>query len=198
MPTRLSVFNGALRLLEQTALQDPDAAVDRAERLRDAWDSTVLRCFEADEWNFARLRAQLSRVDPAPLFGWRYYYNLPADIKRLVFVSETGEPDDPLRHYIVENGKIATDAETVYVAYMSTTVRDFPGKWGENFAAWVSAELAYECLALNTSAADKIDKERLRRSRMAIAVDAVQNPPAERQQGSWASAARRGSGREMG
>jgi hypothetical protein len=191
--TKLDVWCEALRLLQMTVVSSTDPVDETTRIFNAAWHKTAKVCLEAGDWDFAKKRGALSRVTPAPAFGWSYYYAVPSDSCRLVYVSETGVPDDPLLRYAHEENKIATDAETVYAIWISTTAIDTPGRWSESFATYVAATLAKQALRINPGARDEVE-DALKRSRpQAAGHDAVQNPPAMRRPGRWASAAR-GSG----
>ncbi len=195
MPSKLSVFNDALLILTQALLDNPDPhpSNERSRVLNANWQAVVEQCLEQAAWDFAEVRGELSRVHPPPAFGYAYYYGLPTDCLRLTFVSETGIEGDDLLRYKVEAGKIATDAETVYAKWVSSTAIDLPGRWSSTFARYVSAELAIRSLKLNTAAAEIANKERQDARKAAMGVDAVQNPPAFRKPGRWIKSIRTGS-----
>jgi len=194
LATKLGVFNDALLILTQGVLDNPDPSPsnERSRVLNANWVPAVEACLERADWDFAEERAQLARVTPAPAFGFSYYYGLPTDCLRVTFVSETGIEGDDLLNYKIEKGKIATDAETLYLKYVSSTAISYPGRWSSNFARYVSAELAFRSLKLNSSAEERAKKELKEAKSDAVGVDAVQNPPTFRKPGQWVQAARTG------
>ena len=197
MGSKLETWQAAARLLGMTSPTSDTPSNELTRAFNEAWDGAVLSCLEVGDWDFARKRDELSRVLPAPAFGWDYYYSIPADSKRLVYVSQSGQPKDPLLSYEIEEGKIATNATTLYAIWISSTAKDTPGRWSQNFADYVAAKLAKSCLKLNPGAAEEVDRELKRTKPAAEGIDAVQNAPAQRRMGQWASANRRGGWREQ-
>lgn len=194
MPTQLSCFNDALLILGQAPLDNPNPnpSNERSRILNANWQPAVEHCLEQAAWDFAEKRGILSRVTPAPAFGYSFYYNLPADCLRLTFVSQSGLEGDDLLTYKVEEGKIATSAETVYAKWVSSETIAFPGRWSSTFARYVATELAVRSFKLNASALEHAKDERKKAMREAPGVDAVQNPPQFRKPGQWVRVARFG------
>lgn len=191
MPTKLSVFNDALGMLGQTVLDDADQTGEDGDTLRGHWTATVEYCHEKTGWNFAKTREELARSGTTPDHGYDYYYTLPATLMRLIYITQSGLPHDPLLDYENEDGKIATDAETVYITYVSSATVTTPGDWTNAFAHYVAAELARRAAPkINPSKEEKIDKEVRRAMSDAIGFDATQEPPKRRPMGSWSLAAR--------
>src|SRR5688572_17291928 len=187
MSSKLEVWKASARLLGMESPTSDTPSNEATRAFNEAWEGAVASCLEVGDWDFARVRGELSQVLPAPAFGWEYYYTIPADSVRLVYVSQSGEPRDPLLLYEIEAGKIATNATTVYAIWISSTARDTPGRWSESFAKYVAAKLAYECLKLNPGAAQVV-MDALKASKPAAeGVDAVQNAPVRRRPGQWVS-----------
>jgi hypothetical protein len=65
------------------------------------------------DFNFSRKRARLARNEDEPEFGWKYQFNLPNDMIRLIRVY--GDEEEP--PYQIESGKILTDAEAMQIIY---------------------------------------------------------------------------------
>jgi len=200
MATQLTVFNSCLGLLAQALMDDADAAGTDGDVLRAHWDAVVDFCHEKTAWDQAKTRAILAQSATTPTHGYDYYYTLPADCLRILWLSPTGEIGDDLIHYEIETGKVATDATAVYITYVSSTSRTAVGRWSESFAYYVATELAVRAAPkLNSSALDFVTKERKKAISDAIGLDAAQGPPKQRRHGAWARAARGGtSNREQG
>ena len=198
MSSKLEVWKASARLLGMESPTSDTPSNEATRAFNEAWEGVVKSCLEVGDWDCARERDELSRVLPAPAFGWDYYYAIPADSLRLVYVSQSGQPRDPLLHYEIEKGKIATNATTVYAIWISSTAIDTPGRWSENLAKYVAATLAKQCLKLNPSAKDDVDRELKATKPAAEGVDATQNPPSFRRPGQWVSAIRGGRSREQG
>jgi len=191
MPTQLTVFNAALGLLGQPMVETVDDTGEDALVLRGHWEPVALRCHEATAWDHAKLRDELARLEATPTHGYDYYYALPSDLLRLLWISETGAVGDELLGYSVEVGKVATSAETVFISYVSETSVSSVGRWSETFAHWVATELAFMAAPkLAPGRLDEIKVERKKAKSEAIGLDATQGPPQRRRHGAWSSAAR--------
>jgi len=94
--------------------------------------STVLGGYD---WRALRTRLQLAASVTVPAYGYNYEYNLPADFERLIEV-ENGGYD-----YSVENGKILTDADEVYITYVARPTND-PAKLPDTLKRALTSELA--------------------------------------------------------
>lgn len=195
MPSRLDTMNSALRILGQTLLVSPDAALESARQLNGAWNSAVGAAYEITNWTFTLKRIMLPRSADVPAFGYDYYYDLPGDWARTAYISATGIPDDHLRDYATESGKIATNADQVYFRYVSRDLMSLtPGSWSQSFADYVSAQLAIRTAPkLNPSALEAASQFEQKYRVQAVSGDAVKNPPARRLRGSLARAVTLGS-----
>lgn len=191
MATQLTVYNSALALLGQTPLTSVDQNNEDGRHLSEHWQPVVDLCHEKTAWDFARVKAELARQPTGPTFGYTYYYAIPSDCLRILHVSTTGSPRERFTDWEVDTTKLATNAETVYLSYVSETSRNNVGRWSESFAYYVACELALRCAPkINSSAVELIMKERRKAVSDAIGLDATQGPPQRRQHGSWSGAAR--------
>lgn len=196
MSTRLLVMNEAARHLGEPPMNDPDEDGNLGRTLRDAWPSSVKSCFEQGQWNFAQKRIKLEKIQDKPVYGFCNYYQLPADHMRTVFMSEWGFEEGWLNQFSEESGKIATDAQSLYLRYISETYVARVGDWPQVFADFVSADLASRTqprLNSTTQAFEVCAKNLKRRKSLATTFDAQQNPPARWAPGSWVRARSRGN-----
>ena len=191
MPTKTTVYNSCLGLHGQT-LVDPDLDTDENTLvLNGHWEPVVNICHEKTAWDMAKLRHQCARLSATPVHGYDYYYAVPPDCLRILSISQSGEVGDDLTEYSVEVGKIATNAATVYITYVSQTSINAVGRWSESFAYYVATELAMRAAPkINAAAVDMVAKERKKAQSDAIGLDATQGPPIRRRHGAWSSAAR--------
>lgn len=191
---QLEIWNNALGLCEEPALTSTTPVNEAGRQCADKWPAAVKACFELGTWNFAILRAQLNTT-AAPAFGYQCAYQLPADLIRIVFISDTGSPANPLESYANENGAILTDASAVYLAYVSSSFMTNYGAWTGAFADYVAGELAQR-IAPKLSSADNIKQavaaEHKRRKALALGFDAQQQPKQRDPMGKWARAPRTG------
>jgi len=186
--SRLSVFNGALALLGQPMAETEDDRGEDMTMLRALWQQSVEFACEKTGWDHAKVRHQCARLAAKPAFGFRYYYLVPGDCLRILTVSDSGIPHDRLLDYQIESGRIAANADTVFITYLSDRDLNVTGHWPEQFAYYVSCELAFlACAKLNLSRRESIIKERRKALSDAISIDAVQGPAILKEPGSWAS-----------
>lgn len=84
MTERVDIANLALNWIgeEQITSLEDDTKAARTMRLnyRAARDATL----EAHEWSFAIVRFEPARLEEPPLFKWRYAYQVPADVMRVL------------------------------------------------------------------------------------------------------------------
>lgn len=191
MPTKTTVLNDCLGLLGQTLVDSDTDDTENTRILNAHWGSVVELAHEKTAWDFAKLRAKLPRSDTVPAFGYQFYYTLPGDLLRILWLSPTGNKGDDLLNYEGEPGKIATDVEAVYLLYVSETSRDAVGRWSESFAHYVACELASRAMSkINPAAAEGVLRERKKAQSDAIGLDATQGPIQRRRLGTWARSAR--------
>ena len=191
MATRLEVFNEALRIIGEQTITDPDVATKVGRALRAAFRPASKKCLETGMWNFGQKRAPLARSSTNPAFGYAYAFQKPGDVAKIVRLHDGPSEDAPLRRYSDETGKILADAESVYLRWVSNDwIEDRIGDWSQAYADFVSSDLAFRvCEELTSKSPYEkgIDKTRLKNMREALAFDAMSNPQAMRQQGSWAA-----------
>jgi hypothetical protein len=104
------IMNQALDLLEEEpilSMDDNRAAVRWMKRNYDPARKALIRMHP---WNFALRRALLIVEANAPLFGWRYSYNLPNDCLRVLPLTSNGNPTYGSLDFQVEGRKLLTNA----------------------------------------------------------------------------------------
>lgn len=191
MPTQLSVYNSALGLLGQGPLTTVSTANENTRVLNSHWDTVVNRCHEKTAWDHAKVRRELARLEATPEFGYEYYYAVPSDCLRWLKLSQSGAEGDDLQDFEHENGRIATNASTVYMLYVSENARTNPGRWSDTFAHYVACELAFLAMGkINSSAAELVTRERKKALSDAVGLDATQGAVRQRRHGAWSRAAR--------
>lgn len=98
------------------------------------------------QWNFkfAKRRITLSPNEDKPLFGWKYQFNLPIDLLRLVevYMGHNDRPEDcVITPYQVENGKLLADEELIQILYIIKP--DDPNSMPQAVRKAISTTLAY-------------------------------------------------------
>lgn len=196
MPSKVSIFNNALRLLGEPEVVAVTSDTKYAKRLSNAWDDEVRSWFEDKDWIFARSVEQLTRVTPT-IAGWTYTFNLPATNWRVLKVSRDTVPHMPGIDYELRGGKVLTDSETTYLHFIDNVIVEQIGSWPQKFADALAARLAeavYPATDESNSTRDRIEKVRARRVKDAKAFDdqirAQRQPP----RGRYITARRHGIG----
>lgn len=183
MPSVVDVCNKALDKLGHgpiTSLADGNKAANLCDR---NWPLVRDQVLRDHPWNFAVKRAILAPLTDAPLWGFSYCFELPADLLRLVEVRDlsTGE-------YVVEGRKLLCNSTAVYIRYIQR-VED-PNVYDAAFVDSAACRLAFElCEAITQSNTKKevifqeYDDSLLRAKR----VDAQENPPVQFEEDEWVS-----------
>lgn len=203
MPSRLSLYNGALRILGERKLASLTESREPRRKLDEAWDADALKTvLQAGQWNFACRSAKLD-YDPTVTIstdlGYQRAFQRPDDFVRMMGVCEDGYFQIPLTRYSFEGGFWYADLDAIYVRYVSNAAQygaDY-SLWPANFTRYVEAYLA-ELTAMGiTQSAEK--KEAAAREMKhwlteAQATDAMEQPVKFKPAGSW-TRARLGEGR---
>lgn len=192
MASKLSLYNGALRLLGERKLASLTENREPRRVLDDAWDSDALRyCLEQGLWNFATRTVELTyspSVDPD--FGYQYAFDKPTDFVRLVGISLDEYFASPFNSWTDEAGFWFCDNDTIYVRYVSDDASygaDY-SLWPETFAKYVEGFLAMEVaprILQNAAKEDKIDKMLRKLLTDARSKDAMNEPTKFLPPGSW-------------
>lgn len=205
MADRLSIYNGALRLLGERPVTLSENREPR-HLLDDVWDGGgIKRCLAAGQWNWAARKVQMQwSASITPAFGYRRGFEAPTDIDRLLGVSSSADMTTPLTRYEFSNGIFYADLDDLYIRYVSNDPEygaDI-SMWPEWFAAFVEAHFASEIAPKLTASDDKAARMlgvRQRRLEEAQSVDAMSGPSKRPPMGSWARARMGGGwGRENG
>lgn len=191
--SRLSLYNGALRLLGERKLASLSENREPRRFLDDAWtDGAVDYCLQAGQWKFAMRAVRLDyspSVDPG--FGSTRAFDIPSDHVRLggVFSDETMTA--PYLGYREEGGFWWGDLDTLYIRYVSNDSAfggDF-SLWPQTFVKFVEAHIAAEVAMPLTQNRSKMDDMLALRDKRflpdALSKDAMQDPTRRPPAGSW-------------
>jgi hypothetical protein len=103
-------------------------------------DQVVNTLLRRHQWNFATMRAMLSRLADAPLSEWAAAWQVPADLVRLIRLS-SGDSSNPIRDFTIEGRKLlSADYPTLEILYVSSAVE--PVEWDALFVDAVAYKLA--------------------------------------------------------
>lgn len=195
MATKLSLYNGALRLLKErplSALTDP---VKSRRELDRVWDDNAIRtCLEEGYWNFAIRTAKFTPEGSfTAVFGYKNQFIIPSDFVRLVALCHDEFFNVPNNQYTEEAGNWYSDEPILYVSYVSDD-DDYGSnldKWPESFSRYFESFLADRVSGALTG--ELYDQDLLRRVLVkARSKDAMNEPTKFMPQGRW-SKSRQGS-----
>ena len=131
MASKVDICNRALLLLGQKAIMSINDDSPRARTCFQEFESAFEATLRSYPWPFAVQRANLARLQETPVFGYKYYYALPADCLKIIelstslnnsFVSYTFDSSSfyqSKKAYELEGQKIATDADTVFIKFVA-------------------------------------------------------------------------------
>jgi hypothetical protein len=193
--TKLSLYQGALRMLAERKLSSISEAREARYLLDDVWDDGAIDdCLQMGQWKFAMRTSELTyspSVDTP--FGYQYAFDRPTDFIRLAAISADEYFEMPLSRYDVDGNYWYADLETLYVRYVSNDASygsDY-SLWPANFSKLVQAYLASEIVTALTNAQvkkDDIKKDLKEALSAALATDAQAGPPVFQPRGYWAMA----------
>jgi hypothetical protein len=179
MPTKLGIYNDALRAIGDLRLTSLTEDTEARYVLDDAWEGAVRFVFTEGFWNFASATEEIT-ADPGqtPIPGFNYVFNKPANWLRTITVSDNSLFSDEAL-YRDENTKIYANTDTLYIRYISAAraVDDQVTNWPETFADTVGSYIAMLCAARlsgsksNADALMKIYKETLASAKNKDAMD---------------------------
>lgn len=199
--SKLSLYNGALRLCRERKLTSLSENREPRRLLDDAWgdggatDGAVRHCLQLGQWTFAT-RTAMADYSPSvePTFGYRYAFDQPTDMVRLIGLCQDEYFKVPLLDYVDERGYWYTPLQTIYIRYISNDT-DYGldmTLWPESFVKLVEAYLANEIVGnltqSSSSIKDDVAKQLRDEQTAARSLDAMNQPTRMLPQGSWVSA----------
>jgi hypothetical protein len=196
MTTKLSLYNGALRMLGERPLASLSENRTPRRELDAAWDGgAVDMCLEAGQWKFAMRSVTVdAETDIVPTFGYQYAFEIPDDHRRLGGVFSDEAMHTALMDYREEAGFWYANQETIYIRYVSNDPNfglDL-SRWPARFVKYVESHLAFEIAQSTTGDAGKVkDMISLRDKRFlpdALSNDAMQDPSRRLPPSNWSMA----------
>ncbi|API59520.1 hypothetical protein BSL82_09525 [Tardibacter chloracetimidivorans] len=197
MPTQLSLYNAALRLLGERKLASLSENREPRRLLDAVWDNgategAVKHCLQLGQWTFA-MRTAMVDYSPSvePSFGYRRAFDQPADMVKLSAICSDEYFKQPLLEYADERQYWYADLDTIYVRYVSNGA-DYGADlslWPESFTKVVEAYLAAEICENLTQSETKlqsVEKKFSTALKSARSLDAMNKPTAFMPVGSWA------------
>lgn len=192
--TRLSLYNGALRILGSRELSSLSENRESRRVLDQVWNADAVNyCLQQGYWNFATRSMQVEYdTTITPPFGYNRAFSKPSDWMKTAAVSESETFDPPLNEYRDEQGYWLANADTIYVSIISND-EDYGGdfaSWPSNFQRFVEAYLASEaCDRITQSGEKKSEVYGLMKQRLleARSTDAMNEPARFMPRGGWAA-----------
>lgn len=116
MASKVEICNQALLKLGQPAIMSIGDDSPRARQCFQEFDAALGATLRSYPWPFAIVRKRLARRVEIPAFGFKFYYEIPEDVARVVDLYTEGY------RYQIEGKFIATDSEAVSMRYVSKKV----------------------------------------------------------------------------
>lgn len=137
MASVVDICNKALSLLGQKSITSLDDESPEALACRIHWEQLRDEVLRSHPWNCAIKRAALNRLVDAPAFGFKYYYQLPADCLFVVSL-ESGD------YFKIEGRKLLTDSSAANIIYVFTQddSTTYDAQLSAGFSYLLAAELA--------------------------------------------------------
>ena len=205
MPTRLSIYNGALSILGERRLASLTDDVESRYKLDDVYDNEFFdRLLQMGQWNFAsRTIELLASPSVTPDFGYVHAFEKPEDFIRTMGVWYDEYQSNPCTRYADEGGFWYSDPEILYFQYVSNDSQfgaDL-SLWPANFTEMAEHYLAYK-VAPRLTGMDFDSDVLLGKWKLwlrdAKATDGMESPAKFAPEGSWTRSRRGGRGGDRG
>ena len=200
-PTQLTLYNGALFLLEQPELADVDENKEARHVLDHFYEDkdAIEDCLEMGNWNFATRTAKLTfNSDVEPDFGLQRAFTKPTDWVKTVEVSADEYFTSPMTdsEWKDEQSYFFAEVDEIYIRYVSDDSsygKDF-SLWPKSFESLVEHFLAHKISPrVNSKMSKDIEKKFKDAAKNARSKDALQEGVKFPPQTGW-QGARRGAG----
>lgn len=205
MPSKLSLYNGALRELGERKIASLSENREPRRVLDSIWDADAIStCLAAGQWNFAMRSVQIDYSPSVePDFGYRRAFDKPTDCVRTCGVCEDEYFKVPLLHYQDEADFWFSDLDILYVRYVSdgTDYGADLSKWPPNFTRYVESWLAARiCMPItqNQNKRDGLERDAEVWLTKAKSTDAMDEATAFLPQGTWSRSRMGRSHRDRG
>lgn len=140
--TKLQVWNLAIDVIRDTALQTTSDAAPTARWLDRNWQHTVETTLRAYTWNFAKEMHELPADDETPPFKWSYYYSPPPGWLRILPLTYDGSRYGAVIPHEIVGQKIATNQGAPLRVTVIMDKSSNPGLWDPLFVEIVRCKLA--------------------------------------------------------
>ncbi|RVG88671.1 hypothetical protein [Sinorhizobium meliloti] len=189
MATKLQVWKQALIHLELASISTLTDDVEAVNVFGNAWDGTVLECFNSGDWNAFKKSVALSQNNTETAsVGWSYVFDYPDDYLRTIAVSSIPRFDDPFGDFVDEGGFLHANTTSIYLRYISDDKVAVVEDWPTMFWRYVALQLAVDTvgkLTNGTTLYQKLEAERDVAWRKAKSIDARNENHKRVSTGSW-------------
>lgn len=193
---KLSIYNGALRLLSERKLVSLSENVETRRVLDSIWDDSFIEAVLAQgQWTWA-VRAVKMEADPAaspPAFGYINAFPKPDDYRRTCAISADEYFNEPLTAYTDEKRVLYADYNIIYAKYVSSDPA-YGGdlsSWPAEFCKFAHAYMAVEAAPRITGvvvSVESLKKTRKETLSDAQGIDGSDKPTIFPSRGSWNNA----------
>lgn len=135
MASAVEISNIALVGLGANTISSLTDNSSQALTVNTVWDQCRRALLRLHPWNFATKRVELPQDVTAPVFGYQYAYQLPADNLRLLEVHRNNQ-------YKVEGNRILTNSISCQIKYIFDATDT--SLWDAAFSELMAAKLRYE------------------------------------------------------
>ena len=155
--TKLGVWNLAIDVIKDTALQTTQDNTATSRWLERNWQHAVETTLRTYVWNFSKKFVKLPADATPPAFKWQYSYKPPAGWLRVLYMTEGGERyGRPIPHEIVGD-RIFTNEPPPLCVPLVMDVSANPGLWDPLFVEIVRCKLGLGMANKFTSKAKYIE-----------------------------------------
>jgi hypothetical protein len=139
--TKLEVWNLAIDIIKDTALQSDTDSSATARWLDRNWEHTIETTLRSYTWNFAKLYAELPAETDAPAHTWNRAFKMPGNALRLLPPRRFGQRyGRPIAHEIVGRYIYTNESAPLRVTFIMN--EQDPSKWDPLFTEIVRCKLA--------------------------------------------------------
>lgn len=196
MTSKLGIYNGALRILNERRLSSLSESREPRHLLDDVYsdgqtEGAVKICLELGQWTFATKTVKLDYSPSVePSFGYAYAFDRPTDLVRVAGMFSDEYCSAPLLRYSDERHFWYADNPEIYVKYVSNDL-DYGADmslWPETFVRLIEAYLAKEIAGNLTQGDNKVllaGKAWKDAKLEARSIDAMNKPTAFLRPGTW-------------
>ena len=118
MATEVDIANLALaRVGSADILSLTDADDENARVVNRFYLQTVKECLRSHQWSCATARDSLAKLTERPTFGYDFYYQLPNDFVRAIYLNDV-DVWDPVDGWALEKDRLLTDEDSANLVYV--------------------------------------------------------------------------------